>query len=182
MAAAGEHVHGLNGLDGEAAGGQDFNVPGQGGGVAGDVDHAPGAGSEDGVDDLGVAALAGRVHGETVDLLAGGHQFGQGLLRRGAEEGSVFDAVPGGVLPGVLHRLGHHFDADDLPGPPGQQQADGADAAVDVGHRFVLLGGKQLQGGPIELLSLDRIHLQERPGANLEIKAASSLPQGGLAG
>ena len=171
MAASGEHVHGLDGLDGEAAGGEELEVPGQGGWVAGDIDHASGAGGEDGVDDLGVAALARRVHGEAVDGLAIRHQLWQGVLRRRAKEEGVVDAVPCGVLPGVLHRLGDHFDADDLPGLPGQEQADGADAAVDVGYGFGRLRRKQLQGGPIELLSLHRIHLQEGPWTHLEIKA-----------
>ncbi len=182
MAAAGEHVHRLDGLDGEAAGGKAFYVPGQGGGVAGDVDHTPGAGGEDSVDDLGVAALAGRVHGETVDPLAFSHQLGQGFLRRGAEEGSALDAVASGIFLGVLHCFWDNLDADDLPGLPGQQQADGAYAAVDVRHGFIGLRRKQLQVGPVELLGLARVHLQEGPGAHLESKVAKGLPQGGLAG
>ena len=48
MPAAREHVHGLDGLDGEAAGGQELHVPSQGGGVAGDVDHALCARGKDG--------------------------------------------------------------------------------------------------------------------------------------
>ena len=76
MSAAGEHIHWLDGLDGEAAGGQEFDVPGQGGGIAGNVDHSPGAGSQYGVDDLGIAAFAGRVHGEAVDGLTLRHQPG----------------------------------------------------------------------------------------------------------
>ena len=70
MAASWEHVHRLNGLNGEAASHQALYVPGQGGGITGDVDHALGAGSEDGIDDLRIAALAGRIHGETVDGLS----------------------------------------------------------------------------------------------------------------
>ena len=119
MPAAGEHVHGLDALNGKAAGHKKLHIPGQGGGVAGDIDHAPGTGGKDGVNDLGVAALAGRIHCETVDGFALRHQHGQGILRRCAEEGGVLDAVPGDILPGVLHRLGDHLDADDLPGLPG---------------------------------------------------------------
>ena len=75
MPAAGEHIHRLDSLNREAAGGEELYVPSQGGGVAGNIDHAPGAGCKDGVDDLGIAALSGWVHGETVDGLALLHQL-----------------------------------------------------------------------------------------------------------
>ena len=93
MSAAGEHVHGLNGLDGEAAGSEELDVSGQCGRIAGNIDHAANGGGENGVDDLGIAALAGRVHDETVDGLSLGHQFGKSFLRRCSEEGGVFDSV-----------------------------------------------------------------------------------------
>ena len=69
MPAAGEHVHRLDGLDGETAGGEELDVTSQGGWIAGDVDHAPGTGGKDSVNDLRLAALAGRVHDQAVDRL-----------------------------------------------------------------------------------------------------------------
>ena len=82
VSAAGEHVHGLNGLDGEASGSEELDVSGQCGRIAGNIDHAANAGGENGVDDLRIAALAGRVHDEAVDGLSLGYQFGKSFLRR----------------------------------------------------------------------------------------------------
>ena len=54
MGAAGEEVGGLGGLEGEALIFQQGHIPGQGGGVAGDVDKLPGVHPVNGFNGVGV--------------------------------------------------------------------------------------------------------------------------------
>lgn len=154
-----------------------FQVPGQGGGVAGDVDDAAGAhGGQDG-GDLGGQALAGRVHGDDIgaDAVLGqlpGH--GAGVA---AEELRVGHAVAAGILLGVLDGLGHQLRADHAPGVPGQAQGDGADAAVQVQHRLPPGELGEVQGGGVQPLGLGPVDLEEGGHRQAEGQAAQRLLQ-----
>ena len=191
-----KEIEGLGVGQGVALFAQELHVPGQGGGVAGDVDD-PGRGhGHHGVDDLRGQALSRRVHHDDVHascsviLSAGKDPFFffscwlpaaaccprsealGGLAGVGAEEFHVFHAVPGGVFPGVLDGLGDDLHADDLSRPPGQGQGDGAGAAVEVQHRLGPVQLCQLHGLFIEPLGLIVVHLIERAGGEPEAEAA----------
>ena len=71
-----EHVHGLRPLQAIAPRGEALHVPGEGGGVAGDVGQRGNAGVGDGLQQRGVGALAGRVEYGGVKALAPLEQAG----------------------------------------------------------------------------------------------------------
>ena len=111
---------------------QSCHVPRQRGGIAGDVDQAGGGHLGDGIDDFLGDALAGRVHADDVRPQASAGQLLGGFPRVGAEKLRVGHAVAGGVGLGVLDGGGNDLGADGFPGPAGQDQGDGSDAAVEV--------------------------------------------------
>lgn len=131
-----EEVRGLGLLHVIALLPQSRHVPRQRGGVAGDVDQAGGGHLGDGVHDLRGDALAGRVHADDVRPQAPAGQLLGGFPRVGAEKLRVGHAVAGGVGLGVLDGGGNDLGADGFPGPAGQDQGDGPDAAVEVQDRL----------------------------------------------
>ena len=154
---------------------QQGHVTGQGGGVAGNVDDAPGGESGQGFDGVGVEALPGRIHHHHVGLDALLFQSQSRLAGVAAEKFGVFNAVALGVVLCVLHSLGDHLHADDLAGGGSHSQGDGAHAAVQI-QNGVVSGDLCLgDGGLIEPLGLMVVHLIEGPGAQTEIQAAESV-------
>ena len=84
---------------------QALHVPGQGGGVTGDVvDALRGHPGQDG-GHLRGQALPGRVHTDHLGADALPGQLGGGLSRVTAEEADVVHAVPGGVGPMTIATL-----------------------------------------------------------------------------
>ena len=147
MAASWEHVHRLNGLNGEAASHQALYVPGQGGGIAGDVDHPGGAGLGNGLNHRGLQALAGRIHQHRVAAEPFPDQPGQHLFRGAGVEDGVGNAVALRVAAGVFHRVRHDFDPHGGGAAGRRGQGDGSGAAVDVADVFMGLQGRKVQGG-----------------------------------
>ena len=86
-------------------------VPGQGGGVAGDVDEAFGVHAGDGFDGVGAEAFSWGIHGDDVRVDALFFQLQRSLAGVAAEEFGVLDAVAPGVVLGVLYGLGNHLHA-----------------------------------------------------------------------
>ena len=66
MVGSGEEVGGFGLFQAVAPLGQEFHIPGQGGGVAGDINQPLGIHLDDGLDDLGGDPLPGRVHADHV--------------------------------------------------------------------------------------------------------------------
>lgn len=131
-----EHIDGFGAEGGVGVVGEELEVAGEGGGVAGNVDDAAGGHLGDGVDDLRGEAAAGRVDDDDVGADALGGELGGDLGGVAAEEVGVGDMVAQGVLSGVLNGLGNDLRANDALCVPGQAQRDGADAAVEVQDRL----------------------------------------------
>lgn len=105
MGRSGEKIHGGGLLDEISQLCKALDVPGQGGGVAGDVDHPSGGHLGDGFHHLGGQALSGRVHRHRVGAGAFGGEAGGQIGGVSAEKIHVFNAVaPGGLF---LCRLGY---------------------------------------------------------------------------
>lgn len=161
MGGAGEEVHGGGPLDTVALAGEAFDVPGQGGGVAGDVNHPLRGHLGDGGRDLLRQPLPGRIHGDDMGADAFGGEAGRHVGGVAAEELRVGKAVPGGVLLGVGDGLRDDLRPDDALGFPGETEGDGTRAAVEV-HRRLLPGeGGKVQGQAVEDLGLGGIYLIE---------------------
>ena len=175
MGASWEQICRLGGFQGEAPLLQQGHVPGQCGGVTGDVDQAFGGHAGDGFNGVGIQALPGRVHGDHIRADALLLQPESSLARVAAEEFRVFDAVAFGVVPGILHRLLHYLHTDDLPGRGGHGQGDGAHAAIQVKHQILLGNGRLVNGSLVEPLGLVVVHLVEGPGRQPEIQAAQGI-------
>ena len=177
MGGAGEHVHRLGFAEGIAQGGKALYVPGQGGRVAGDVHNPLRGHGGNGVHHVLGQALPGRIHAHHVGLHAPGGQGAGGLARVAAEELGVGHPVAQGVLPGVLHRLGHHLGAEHPARLPGHHQADGADAAVQVQHGLRAGETGEIQGPAVEHLGLVGVDLVEGGHGQPEGKAAQGVLQ-----
>ena len=172
MAAPGEQVCCRDLFYPEAPLLQQRHIPGQGGGIAGDIDQALGRHPGDGFDGVAVQALAGRVYGDDVRvdaLLLQVQGSGAGI---GAEELGVLNAVAPGIVLGILNGLGNHLHANDLSGGGGHGQGDGTHAAIEVQHQVVLRNACHGNGGFVEPLGLGVVHLVEGPGGQAEIQAA----------
>ena len=167
MAAPGEEVCGYGVFHGVAPFLQQSHIPGQGGRVAGYIHDPPGSEPVQSFDGVGVQALSGRVdhHHIRVDALL--FQRQSRFAGVTAEKFRVLNAVAPGVVPGVLHRLGDHFDANDLARGPGHGQGDGTYTAVKIQHRVVFGDLRLGDGGLVQPLGLVVIDLVEGPGASL---------------
>lgn len=111
---------------------EDFDVAGQGGGVAGDVGDGGDGCLADGFKDFGVADFAGWVKDNMVGLSSlfgplGEPGFGFGLVERG-----VRDGVSLGVGLGVADSLADRFDPNNLANLISHMEADGSDAGIKV--------------------------------------------------
>ena len=175
MGTFGEHVEGLCGGQFVALFLEAFGVAGQGGGIAGDVDDSVRGHFRHGVDHFLVQTFPGRIHHNDIGADAGFGEVFCGLGGVGAEEFRVFHLVSLGVLLGVLDGLGDDLHADHLPGGFGQDQGDGACAAVQVQNRLLARQARLLDGGLVELLGLVVVHLVEGPGGEAEPEAAEDV-------
>ena len=175
MGAAGEQIKGLCTLQLEALLLQQGNIPGQGGGVAGDVDQSSGGEAGDGFDGIGVQALAGRVHHHHIGLDALFFQLQGGGTGVGAEKFGVFDAVSLGVVLGILHGQGDDLHADELARSAGHGQGNGAHTTVEVENGVLFGDPGGFDGGGVELLGLVVVDLVEGSGAETEGKAAEGV-------
>ena len=175
MAAPGEQICCHHLFHPEALVFQEGGVPGQGGGVAGDVDQAFGGHLGDGLDGILAQALSWGVYGDDVRADALFLQAQGGLSCVGAEEFCVFDAVAPGIVFGVLNGLGDHLHAQNLSGLSGHGQGDGTHAAVEIQHQVLFGDVSQGDGGFVKPLGLVVVHLVERPGGEPEIQAAEGI-------
>ena len=139
MRSIGKHIHRLHlpGLVPQLI--QHRNIPGQGGGIAGDVDYALRLHVGEGLQHRLCAACPGWVYhyhiGPDALLVKSWHDLG-GIAYY--EFGVAYIVVPG-ILLSVLYGRLHDFYADDLSGFLGQKQSDGAGAAVGVNDGFLPL-------------------------------------------
>ena len=177
VGAAGEHVHGAGRLQAVAVGAEARHVAGQGGRVAGDVDDAVRRHLRHGVHHLRRQTLPRRIHHDHLRADAVGGKPGGGLTGVGTEEARVRNAVAGRIFPGVVHGGGHGLHAVDQPGLPGQEQRDGAGAAVEIQGRRLRAQLRQLQGDGVENLCLVPVDLEEGAGRQPEAQAAERFLQ-----
>lgn len=177
MRGAGEHVHRHGLFEGVAPPGKPLHVPAQGAGIAGDVDHPLWAHIRDGVHHVLGQPLAGRIHAHHVGAHPLPLQVAGRLPRVGAEEAGVFNVVALGVGDGVVHRLGHHLGPPHHARLPGHDQADGADAAVEIQHRLRPGEAGELQGLAVEHLGLGRVDLIKGGDGQPEGEAAQGVGQ-----
>ena len=105
-------------------------------------------------------------------------QLGGGLGRVPAEEPGVVDVVAGGVLPRVLHGLGDDLHPQELFGPPGHGEADGAGAAVQVQQHLVPGEGGVLRRLFVKTLRLVVVDLVEGEGGEPEGQATEMVLDG----
>ena len=165
-----EHVHRLHLVQHEALLDQPGEIPGQGLGVAGDIDQPARRHGHQGLQYRLVTALAGRIHHHHVGTHPVGMQGRHQLLRLAHVELGLLDAVEGriatGVADGALHRLDPHY----LGCLACQEQGDGADAAIDVEHRLAAGQLAILQRLGVEHVGLARVVLEEGEGRDLEFE------------
>ena len=181
MCAAGEEVEGFGGLEGVAGGGEELQVPGQRGRVAGDVDHALRRHGPDRLDDVGADALARRVDDDDVGPGVPVRQHFRGLTGVHAEKLSVFHAVLRSVEFRILDRLRDDLHADGLFCMPGQTERDRARAAVQVEDGLVPGQTSQLHGLFVQPLRLRVVDLIKRRGGQEELQPAERIGDGPIA-
>ena len=177
MGCSGEEVHGHGFFGLIAQGGEAAQIPGQGGGVAGDVHNAFGGHGRHRLHHVGGQSLSGRVHTDHV----GPHPLRRQLAGRfsgvAAEEPGIENAIPFGILFCVLNGLGHHFRADDRPGLTGHGEADGTDAAVEVQHCLTAEELGKLGRLAVENFGLVGVDLVEGGHRQPEGQAAQGIHQ-----
>ncbi len=156
------------------------NVPGQSGRVTGDVDQPLRGHGRAGVHGGLVHAPAGRVHHQRLRPEAPVRQGPGRLARVGTEKFRVFDAVGPGVFPGVFDGLGHDLRPDHLSRLPGQAQADGPRATVQIQRQAAGAAGGVVQGPLVQLLRLGRVDLEKGLGCDLKGQAQEPVPDVGL--
>ena len=162
-----ELIHWLHIVQPVSALRQFLQIPCQGGGVAADIDDALGGNFQHGLNADIVAALAGRVNADDVDLrvfplcLQVFHVIREDLLGFSHVESSIFNAVPGGVLPGIFNGFGNDFDTVDLLCMAGHKEGDRSDAAVEVPDCFIAGQAGAVEGQAVELFRLAGIDLVE---------------------
>lgn len=154
---------------------QQSQIPGLGLRTAADIDDAAGGKPCRGGQKFRGAAAAGRVHHQEIQreiILSGGLHPGGSVCGNKAD---VFDPIQSGVAHGVPHGGGILFHPDDLSGPLGGKDADGADAAVGVQHPFPAGQSGGLDGAPVQHFGLGGIDLVERAGREAESFAAKGI-------
>ena len=177
-----EHVHRLHLVQHEALLDQPGEIPGQGLGVAGDIDQPARRHGDQGLQHRLVTALAGRIHHHHIGSHALGVQLGHQLLGLAHVEFGVLYAVESCVATGIADGALHRLDAHHLGGLASQEQGDGADAAIDVEHRLVAGQLAVFQRLGVEHIGLARVVLEERERRDLErelvdLVADHSFPQ-----
>lgn len=171
MAAPWEHIDGCGGLVG-VGGGEEVEVAGEGGGVAGYVDHAGGRHGLDGGDDIGGQTLSWGVYNDDVGADAGGCKLLCGLAGVGTEKFGVCDVVALGIFFGIGNRRRNHLHADHFTGLARQTQCDRAGSAIQIQRNFV---GSKIgipQGNLIQPLGLGMVDLIERTRRQAKTQAA----------
>ena len=181
MRSTGEHINWLHlhGLVPQFI--QHGNIPGQGGGVAGDVNYPVRLHVCEGLQHCFRAACPGRVYhyhiGAHTLLVEAGHDLG-GIAY---DEFCIPYVVVPGVFIGILDGGLHNLDTDDFPCLLGQEQGDGACAAVSVNDGFLSLEVGKFHGLVVEDFRLGSVHLEEGTGGDVEIQAAQAVLDGGTA-
>ena len=98
-----EHVHRLDFFYKIPFFPQQARVPGEGGGIAGNIDQPVRPGIGNGFDDGGLQSFARRIHNDHVRPQAVRDHPGQQVFRFAGMEGRVPDAVAFGIVLRVLH-------------------------------------------------------------------------------
>ena len=164
MRSIGKHIHRLHLLSLISQLVQHRNVPGQGGGIAGDIDYALRLHVGEGLQHCLCTACPGGIYhyhiGADALLVEAWHYLG-GIAYD--EFGIAYIVVPG-VLLSVLYGGLHYLDADDLSGLLGQEQGDGAGAAVGVNDSLLPLEVGIFQRLVVEDFRLGGVYLEEGTG------------------
>ena len=85
----------------------------------------------------------------------------------------VGQAIVGRVLAGVGDGVGHDFQAQHPAGLAGQQQANGADAAVGIDDRVRAAYCRHFQQAGVEAAGLLGVHLEKGGGRDGEAQAGT---------
>ena len=139
MRSIGEHIHRLHLLCLVSQFIQHRDIPGQGGGIAGDIYYALRLHVGEGLQHCLCATCPGGIYhyhiGPDALLVEAGHDLG-GIAY---DEFGVAHIVVPGIPLGILYGGLHDFDANDLSGLLGQEQGNGTSAAVGVNDSFLPL-------------------------------------------
>lgn len=168
MCRLGKHIHRLYHLGAQAATVQDIEVPGQGLGVAGDVDEHSWMQCRRRLQNRLVTAAAGRIENHHASRFGFGNVAAQQLKGIPSLEVAVVDVVEAGVFPGILHRRFEDFDARDPARIFGEMERDSSDATVDIQRMFVISQAGPLPDQGINGGSLTVVDLKERGGGNAQ--------------
>jgi hypothetical protein len=136
-------------------------IPGQGGGVARDVDQARRSGCDQPLQRLRRKARARRVHHRRIQRPRAVRQH---RLQRPLHHLHVLP--PGDVLQQVIHRRRVYLHRHHQPRPLRQRQGEEAHAAVTVQDHLAALGGQVVQHQPDQSLCLEGIGLEEGRGGD----------------
>ena len=157
---------------------QELRVAREAGGIATDVHDAARGEAAQFLDQLGVQADAGRVHHDHAGLEVGG-QAAHGLrkmLQIELQKTHAVQSVGAGIALGIGDGAGLHLRAHDAPAGPGQEQRDGAGAAIEIINDFVGLRLGARDGLAVEHLGLTAVGLEKRAGRNFEREPVQRFP------
>ena len=113
---------------------EEGQVPGQGGGVARNIDNPPGGNLPEGLYHLGVHAGPGRVGDDHIGarLAAGSQGLPEALFQISRQELAIFQAVEPAVGVGIVHGRRDQFKSHHPAHLRGQVQGDAAGPAIEI--------------------------------------------------
>ena len=157
-----EEVDGLDGAE-VVVSGEDAEVAGEGGGVAGDIEDLGDAGGDQGIEEFAVAAFAWGIDDGELGAVAFAEPFRQPGFGFGGGKVGIGEAVSLGGFPGIGDGLADAVDAVKGLVLLRDETADGADAAVEVENGCVRCEGPDhLTPGLVEHFGLGGVDLKER--------------------
>ena len=176
-----KHIHGLNLLCPVAQPCQYLYIPGQGGRVAGYIDNTAGLHLGEGFEDCFGATCPGGVCHYYVRPDAFAIETGHDFRGIAYYEFGILYIVVTGVLDGILDGGLHNLNTIDLAGLPGQEQGDGACAAVGVNDNLPARKLGEFQRLAVEQFRLAGIDLKKGARRYMEVQNPQAIPDGGLA-
>lgn len=166
-----EHIDALHRFNGVPGADEKGQIPGEGAGLAGDVDEDRRCKGEHIPHGLRLNAFPGRIEDDDVRLFLELAHLG---LDVPGDKLAVGQAVGRGVGLGCLDRFGNQLDADNFFSERREDLADGPDATVQVEeHGLLRCTGRSLPDGVahrgVEHLGAPGVGLEKGEGRDLEI-------------
>ena len=180
MAGVWEEVHGLDGAD-VVVWGEVSEVAGEGGGVTADAEDLRNLRLDEGIQELGVAALSRWVDDGKVGTIAFTEPFRQPDFGLGGGEVGVFEAVGLGGFFGILDGLADAVNTGKGLSAFGDEAPDGADAAVEVQDARIRCHVNHVLAALIEDFRLGGVHLEEGGRRKVVVQTSQGFRDGFLA-